>query len=144
MGIDKIKKILYILFHILFSITFTGVFFIVIKHQESSTDRILMLLSTGFFMLLILFLYWFIIKSRCCFPINKKTIGILFAIFFCIQLGLGMLLMVKPSWDFGHVFDEAVALTKNNSWEISNIRYFLRWIGNAADGQTELGFRSCL
>ncbi|MCB5373860.1 glycosyltransferase family 39 protein [Amedibacillus dolichus] len=130
MGIDKIKKILYILFHILFSITFTGVFFIVIKHQESSTDRILMLLSTGFFMLLILFLYWFIIKSRCCFPINKKTIGILFAIFFCIQLGLGMLLMVKPSWDFGHVFDEAVALTKNNSWEISNIRYFLRYPNN--------------
>ena len=68
MGIDKIKKILYILFHILFSITFTGVFFIVIKHQESSTDRILMLLSTGFFMLLILFLYWFISKIPLLLP----------------------------------------------------------------------------
>lgn len=127
----KAKKIFYNAFHYLFIVTFLLILGLVFMNKETIGDKFIMLISTTLCLFIIVALYWLITKSKLQVGrFGKKEILILFLIFICIQLILGISLRVKPSWDFGFVYDEAVRLTETGNWTITNKSYFLMYPNN--------------
>jgi len=127
----KLRNLLYNFFHYIFIITFIAVLLIVFSFKGTINDKVIMIFSTIISLFFILGLYKKIVKSN----INDKFFSYKFLIltffcFICIQIFLGMQLRVKPSWDFGSVYNEAVYLTKSDIWSISNESYFLMYPNN--------------
>lgn len=127
----KVKKNLYLFFHALFIVSFSFVLLIVFCLKKNMNERLFMILFSFLLIVTLLFLFYFFdrYKER----INKfstKHLLILFIIYFIIQICVSISLAVKPSWDFGSVYKEAIYLTENNTWNISNTHYFLMYPNN--------------
>ena len=130
-AILQIKNFLYRFFHYIFITVFSLVFIIIITKKETLTDKFLLMILTLLSLLFIFLLYKLIVRSK--IPVDKwdyKHLILLFVIFAILQVIIGGILRVNPSWDFGYVYDEAVQLTKNNTWTISNQSYFLMYPNN--------------
>lgn len=131
MNVNGVKKFLYNLFHILFIVTFALILFIIFLFYKSTMGKVSMIILSILFFVLIIGLYTLIIKSKIIKEKNEKKLLILiFLIFMIFQIFVGIQLRVKPSWDFGSVYNEAVHLTKTNSWIVTNEAYFLMYPNN--------------
>lgn len=127
----KVAMFLYDIFHYLFIITFMLILLIVFSNINGVNNKVIMILMTCL-IITILFALYFIIQryGKRIENMNIKYIFLLFAIFIIIQLIIGITLKVTPSWDFGFVYDEAVYLTENDTWIVSNQSYFQMYPNN--------------
>lgn len=131
LNFNRIIKFLYSIFHYIFIFSFISVLCIVFTCKGTMNDKIIMIFSTLLSILFIFLIYKIIMSRKMNVDnFNYKHLIIIFSIFMVVQVCLGILLRVKPSWDFGSVYNEAVSLTKNNSWTISNDAYFLMYPNN--------------
>lgn len=98
--------ILYIIFNLLFN-------------NVSYTLKPTLLATSIIIYLILIFVFWKLYQK---FLINKKYgPGILFCIFIMIQIIFACLFVVKPSWDFGTVFNIVLEDLQNGSSMFSSI-----------------------
>lgn len=126
---DKIKKSLMYSFYVVFGICFTFIFINAVFFKETgySFNTFLLLLGVLGCMGILFFLYHKIVcakKWR-----TKLIIGILFFVILVLQIVFAYFFRVKPSWDFGAVYETAVSSAKGEC-AVSDTWYFYRYHNN--------------
>lgn len=123
------QEVLNRIFHVMFFVSFLFLFINVVTSKKNDSLPIL---------ILSIILLVFVFSLHKCLTIyenyiernSKIIITSIFILMMVIQMYLGYKLRVKPSWDFGFVYDEAVSMIQSGDFSVKNLLYFLRYPNN--------------